>query len=144
MLRAGAPVAYHWAGERQIGPTFIRHGSPALQQEFCPRLARADISFALGMSEPDAGSDLAAVRTTATRVEGGLVDQRTQSMDQRRPLRRLPLRAGSHIKNRDDRHGGLSEFVVDTCERGVQVQPIIGMDGAHHFNEVVLDDVFVP
>lgn len=143
LLRAGAPVSYHWAGERQIGPTLIRHGSRALQDEFCPRLARAEISFALGMSEPDAGSDLAAVRTTATRTDEGWVVNG-----------RKVWTSGAHFADylyvlartskSEDRHAGLSEFVVDTSAPGVHVQPIIGMDGGHHFNEVVFDEVHVP
>lgn len=143
LLRAGAPVSYHWAGERQIGPTLIRHGSPGLQDEFCPRLAKAEISFALGMSEPDAGSDLAAIRTTATRAAGGWVVNG-----------RKVWTSGAHYADylyvlartskEEDRHAGLSEFVVDMSSPGVHVQPIIGMDGEHHFNEVVLDEVRVP
>lgn len=143
LLRAGAPVAYHWAGERQIGPTFISHGTRTLQEEFCPRLARAEISFALGMSEPDAGSDLAAVRTAATRVDGGwsITGRKLWTSGGHYADYLYVLARTAKV---DDRHGGLSEFVVDTSDRGVQVQPIIGMDGAHHFNEILLDDVFVP
>lgn len=143
LLRAGAPVSYHWAGERQIGPTLVRHGTTALQDEFCPRLAKAEISFALGMSEPDAGSDLAAVRTTATRTEDGWVING-----------RKVWTSGAHFADylyvlartskSEDRHAGLSEFVVDTSAPGVHIQPIIDMAGGHHFNEVVFDDVHVP
>ena len=71
LLRAGAPVAAHWIGDRQIGPSVLRHGSPELQAEILPGIISADFVFCLGMSEPEAGSDLASVRTSAARQAGG-------------------------------------------------------------------------
>ncbi|HEX3923020.1 MAG TPA: acyl-CoA dehydrogenase family protein, partial [Streptosporangiaceae bacterium] len=67
LLRAGAPVAAHWIGDRQIGPSILRHGTPRLRDEILPGIISADFVFCLGMSEPEAGSDLASVRTSATR-----------------------------------------------------------------------------
>src|ERR1700739_3462654 len=71
LLRAGAPVAAHWIADRQIGPAILRHGSHELQKELLPSIISAEYIFCLGMSEPQAGSDLAAVRTAAKKVEGG-------------------------------------------------------------------------
>ncbi|WP_032369469.1 acyl-CoA dehydrogenase family protein [Rhodococcoides fascians] len=144
LLRAGAPVAYHWAGERQIGPGIIAYGSRELQEEFCPRLSRAEISFALGMSEPDAGSDLAAVRTTAV-SDGDVFVLNGRKI----------WTSGAHVADylyvlarttprTEDRHAGLSEFLVDADAPGITVTPIVGMDGEHHFNEVLLDNVAIP
>jgi alkylation response protein AidB-like acyl-CoA dehydrogenase len=64
-------VAAHWIADRQIGPSVLRHGTPELQAEMLPGICRAETTFCLGMSEPQAGSDLAAVRTRAKRVPGG-------------------------------------------------------------------------
>ena len=66
LLRVGAPVAAHWIADRQIGPAILRHGSPELQQEILPRIASGEVTFCLGMSESESGSDLAAARTRAS------------------------------------------------------------------------------
>ena len=71
LLAAGAPVAAHWISDRQVGPNLLRYGSEALKQRYLPAIAQGACYFAIGLSEPDAGSDLAAVRTAGTRVEGG-------------------------------------------------------------------------
>lgn len=143
LLRAGAPVAAHWMADRQIGPAILRHGSAALQQEILPAITSADALFCLGMSEPEAGSDLAAVRTTARKVDGGWV------------LRGLKQwTTGAHLATHayvlartapsERKHDGLSEFVVDMASPGVTVTPIVDMAGQHHFNEMMFEDVFVP
>src|SRR5690606_5776362 len=71
LLRVGAPVCAHWTADRQIGPSLIRYGSEALQAEFLPRIRKGIVVCGVGLSEPDAGSDLAAIRTRARRVDGG-------------------------------------------------------------------------
>ena len=71
LLAAGAPVAAHWISDRQVGPNLLRYGSESLKRRYLPAIAQGTCYFAIGMSEPDAGSDLAAVRTTGTRVDGG-------------------------------------------------------------------------
>ncbi|MFE0021438.1 acyl-CoA dehydrogenase family protein [Amycolatopsis sp. NPDC059021] len=143
LLRAGAPLAAHWVGERQIGPTLLRHGTPELQEEFCPPLARADRTFALGMSEPDAGSDLASLRTSAVRDGDGW-----------RITGRKIWTSGAHLathlyvlartSREPDHHDGLTEFIVAMDAPGITVTPILDLRGEHHFNEVALEDVYVP
>ncbi len=71
MLAAGAPVGYHWVADRQSGPSILRNGTEAQRQAILPRIAAGECSFCIGMSEPDSGSDLAAARTRAQRVQGG-------------------------------------------------------------------------
>src|SRR6267142_891834 len=71
MLAAGAPVSAHWIADRQSGPLLLRFGTEAQRQKFLPAIARGELSFAIGMSEPDSGSDLASLRTRAERVAGG-------------------------------------------------------------------------
>ena len=65
LLMAGAPVAAHWFGDRQIGPALLAHGSEEQREEFLPRITRGELSFCVGMSEPGAGSDLAGLSTRA-------------------------------------------------------------------------------
>jgi alkylation response protein AidB-like acyl-CoA dehydrogenase len=143
LLRAGAPVAAHWIGDRQIGPTILRHGTPELQREILPGITRADFVFCLGMSEPEAGSDLAAVRTVAEKVVGGWrVTGRKTWTSQAHRATHAYLLARTEATGR--KHEGLSEFVLDMSAPGVEVSPIWDMSGEHHFNEVTFTDVFVP
>lgn len=143
LLRAGAPVAAHWIGDRQIGPSILRHGTPALQQEILPGIASAEYVFCLGMSEPEAGSDLAAVRTTARRTEGGwsISGRKIWTSQAHHATHAYVL---ARTERTDTKHEGLTEFVLDMSTSGVSTSPIIDMAGSHHFNEVVFDDAFVP
>ncbi|MDA0635594.1 acyl-CoA dehydrogenase family protein [Nonomuraea sp. MCN248] len=143
LLRAGAPVAAHWIADRQIGPSIVRHGSDAAKARFLPAIASGEVTFCLGMSEPDAGSDLASVRTAATRAEGGwLVTGRKiwTSQAHRSTHAYVLARTGKG----DKKHEGLTEFIVDMAAPGVDVRPIHDLAGEHHFNEVTFDAVFVP
>jgi acyl-CoA dehydrogenase len=71
LLAAGAPVAAHWLADRQVGPGILRYGSEQQRQAFLPAMARGELYFAVGMSEPDSGSDLASIRTAAASCPGG-------------------------------------------------------------------------
>src|SRR3954451_2059611 len=73
LLAAGAPVAAHWIADRQSGPSILRFGTEEQRQRYLPGIARGELYFAIGMSEPESGSDLASVRTRAERVDGGWV-----------------------------------------------------------------------
>lgn len=143
LLRAGAPVAAHWIGDRQIGPAVLRHGTRELQEEIVPRIASGDAVFCLGMSEPEAGSDLASVKTTAERTDGGwLVNGHKIWTTQAHHATHAYLLARTSREER--KHDGLSEFVLDMDAEGVQVTPIVDLAGEHHFNEVRFENVFVP
>jgi alkylation response protein AidB-like acyl-CoA dehydrogenase len=143
LLRSGAPVAAHWMGDRQIGPAILRYGSPELQREYLPRITTGEVTFCLGMSETEAGSDLASVRTTAVAVEGGfrITGRKIWTSHAHRCTH-------AYVLARSDRsapkHEGLSEFIVELSAPGVEVRPILDLCGDHHFNEVTFDDVFVP
>lgn len=143
LLRAGAPVAAHWIADRQIGPSILRHGSLELREEILPGITRADHLFCLGMSEPGAGSDLAAVRTRAERTAGGwrLTGRKIWTSGAHKATHAYVL---ARTEKCERKHHGLSEFVVDMNSAGIEVSPIVDMAGEHHFNEVAFDDVFVP
>jgi acyl-CoA dehydrogenase len=145
LLAAGAPVAAHWISDRQVGPNLLRYGSEALKQRYLPAIARGACYFAIGLSEPDAGSDLAAVRTTGTRVDGGWRVSGTKiwtSGAHRAHALIALLRTGP--PDGQQRHVGLSQLLIELDQPGVTIRPIISMTGEHHFNEVVFGDVFVP
>ena len=144
LLAAAAPCAAHWFGDRQTGPSLLRYGSEALKQRFLPAIARGECSFALGMSEPGSGSDLASVRTRAERVPGGwrVTGQKVwTSWAHRAHVFFVLCRTAPDTGNR---HEGLSQLIVELSAPGVTVRPIRFMNGDHHFNEVFLDNVFVP
>ncbi|MGH3242046.1 MAG: acyl-CoA dehydrogenase family protein, partial [Spirillospora sp.] len=127
----------------QIGPAVLRHGSPELRQEIVPRIASADAVFCLGMSEPEAGSDLASVRTTATRAGGGWrINGLKTWTSQAHHATHMYLLARTDDSGR--KHEGLTEFIVDMDAAGITVGPILDLTGEHHFNEVRFEEVFVP
>ncbi|OBH80615.1 acyl-CoA dehydrogenase family protein [Mycobacterium scrofulaceum] len=145
LLAAGAPVAAHWIADRQIVPSLLKYGTELQKSQFLPRIVRGDCFFAIGMSEPDSGSDLASVRTHAVRVEGGwsLSGTKLWTSGAHRAHAFIVLARTAPV-DPGQRHAGLSQFIVDLRGSGVQVRPIISMNGAHHFNEVILDQAFVP
>ncbi|MER7282870.1 acyl-CoA dehydrogenase family protein [Dactylosporangium sp. NPDC000244] len=143
LLRAGAPVAAHWIADRQIGPAVARLGTEELRRHILPRIASGEARFCLGMSEPDAGSDLASVRTRATRVDGGweLHGQKVWSSNAHRSTHAYVLARTAHGTKR---HEGLTEFVLDLDQPGVTVRRIPDLRGPGHFCEVFLDGATVP
>jgi alkylation response protein AidB-like acyl-CoA dehydrogenase len=144
LLAAGAPVAAHWVGVRQTGPLFLRFGNDSIKDFFLPRLASAELFFSIGLSEPDAGSDLAQVRTQARRVDGGWVVNGRKiwsSGAHRTDYMVVFCRTGS---GDGDRRAGFSQLIMDLRSPGITIRPIYMMSGAHHFNETIFDDVFVP
>ena len=143
MILANAPRGHHFTAERQVGPSVIRHGTEAQKREWLPRIVNADVSFALGLSEPGAGSDLAAAATRADR-DG----------DEYRVSGQKIWTSNAHISDaiwlvvRTDqaapKHKGISCLMVDLDSPGITIRPLFDMTGAHHFNEVFFDDVRVP
>jgi len=144
LLRWGAPVGHHWVADRQTGPVINRFGSEEQKQRFLPPICRGELSFAIGMSEPEAGSDLAAVRTRATRADGGWLVNGTKvwtSGAHESDWFVVLCRTGGDA---EDRHAGLSQLIVDLRSEGLTVSAIPFLSGHRDFNEVVLEDVFVP
>lgn len=145
MLAAGAPVAYHWVADRQSGPLLLRYGTEEQRQRILPQICRGEAGFAIGMSEPDSGSDLASIRTKAERVEGGWKVTGTKiwtSGAHRAEYMIALFRTKSDV---NDKHEGLSQFVVDIKNtKGLMVRPIQQITGEPHFNQVYFDGAFVP
>lgn len=144
LLAAGAPVAAHWFGDRQSGAMLLRYASEAVKAALLPRMAAGDLYFCIGMSEPGAGSDLAAIRTRATPVEGGWRVNGAKIWTSGAHLAHLMIALVRTGDGADTRHDGLSQLIVDLKAPGVTVRPIVDQMGDSHFCEVFLDDVFVP
>ncbi len=144
MLAGGAPVGAHWIADRQSGHQILRYGSDRAKQTILPRIAAGTCFFAIGMSEPDSGSDLAAVRTRATRVEGGWKISGTKVWTSNAHQTNYLIALARTSAKEEDRHAGMTQFIVDLSQAGVSVRPIYNLYGGHDFNEVVFDGYFAP
>jgi alkylation response protein AidB-like acyl-CoA dehydrogenase len=143
LLAAGAPVGAHWIADRQSGPALLRYGSEALRERWLPAIVRGECYFCIGMSEPNAGSDLASVRTRGVREAGGwrLSGQKVWTTHAHRAHAMIAL---VRTEEGSQRQQGLSQFVVDLTTPGITVRPIVDLAGEAHFCEVFFDDVCVP
>ena len=144
LLAAGAPVSAHWIADRQSGALILRYGTEAQKQTYVPPITRGESYFSIGMSEPNSGSDLASVRTTAKPVaEGWLVNgTKLWSTDAHRNHFMIALVRTEPVS--DNRHAGLSQVVIDLRHDDVQIRPIKNISGHEDFNEVVFEDVLIP
>ena len=144
MLAAGAPVGAHWIADRQSSEQILRHGSARARSTILPRIAAGECYFGIGMSEPDSGSDLAAVRTRGTKVEGGWSITGTKIWTSNAHRAHYLLALVRTEARTEQRHAGLTQFVIDLSRPGVTARPIYNVYGHHEFNEVVFDRYFVP
>lgn len=144
LLAAGAPIFAHWVADRQTAPTLLAYGTEEQRRRFLPAIARGECFFSIGMSEPDSGSDLASVRSTATKIDRGWLLSGTKIWTSGAHLNHYFVVLCRTSPMGEDRHHGLSQLIVDLSTQGVKINPIPFLDGSHHFNEVVLNDVFVP
>jgi acyl-CoA dehydrogenase len=145
LLVAGAPVAAHWIADRQVAPALLSFGTEEQRVRLLPRIAAGTLFSAIGMSEDRAGSDLAAVQTKATRVNGGWLINGTKLWTSgAHHAHQIVVLARTTPVDPKHRHDGLSQFIVTTDAAEVTVNPVPLMSGAHHFNEVTFADAFVP
>lgn len=140
---AGAPGRVGQNGIFLLAPTLFAHGTREQCDRLLPPMATADEVWAQAWSEPEAGSDLAAIRSSATRTDGGwlLRGQKTWSS------RAAFADRGFGLFRTDPdtaRHRGLTYFLFSLHAPGVTVRPIAQLDGEPGFAEIFLDDVFVP
>ncbi|SDC67782.1 acyl-CoA dehydrogenase family protein [Rhodococcus tukisamuensis] len=141
--RSGAPGRVSQNGIFLLAPTLFEHAKPEQLARIMPRMARADDIWAQAWSEPESGSDLASLRATATKVDGGwlLNGQKTWSS------RAAFADWGFGLFRSDpeaQRHKGITYYMFDLRSKGVTVRPIDQLDGLPGFAEVFLEDVFVP
>ncbi|MDT4919183.1 MAG: hypothetical protein QOI15_85, partial [Pseudonocardiales bacterium] len=142
-FRAQAPLRVSQNGIFLLAPTLFAHATPEQLQRVLPPMARADEIWAQAWSEPEAGSDLAGIKSRAVRADGGwtLSGQKTWS------TRATYADRGFGLFRTDpetERHRGLTYFMFDLRADGVTVRGIPQLDGGPGFAEIFLDDVFVP
>lgn len=141
MLNVGAPVGSHWIADRQSAPLILKYGSEAQKRFYLPPICRGESFFCIGMSEPNAGSDLAAVRTRVVRNESGwlLNGQKIWTTNAHHCQYMIALVRSSG--EAADRQKGLSQVIVDLSLPGVTVRPIVDLSGDRGFCEVFFHDV---
>ena len=140
-LNFGAPVGSHWIADRQSGPLILKYGTEAQKQFYLPPICRGESFFCIGMSEPNSGSDLASVKTRATKTDTGwsLSGQKIWTTNAHHCHYMIALVRTSG--EAQDRHKGLSQVIVDLSLPGVTVRPITDLSGDSHFCEVFFDNV---
>ncbi len=144
MLAAGAPVGLHWMGDRQSGPLLLRYGTEEQKSELLPRFTRGEIFFCIGMSEPDTGSDLASVRSRATRIDAGWMLDGTKVWTSGAHLSDYMIGLFRTRPAGESRHEGLSQFVIPLRAPGISIRPIRDLSGIDHFCEVVFEEALIP
>ena len=145
LLAAGAPVGFHWIADRQSGPLILRFGTEEQRQKILPGITRGEVGFGIGMSEPNSGSDLASVRTKATKVDGGYLINGSKIWTSGAHIADYLVALFRTSSSADDRHEGLTQFIVDMKNTdGIDVRPIHNMTGDHDFNQVFFEDAFIP
>ena len=126
-----------------VGPTLIRYGTERQKDLFLKRILAGDVHFAIGYSEPDAGTDLASLRTSAKR-DGDHYVVNGQKLWTTGGHQADYLWLACRTDPDAPKHQGISILIVDTSDPGYSWTPIITADGAHHTNAVYLNDVRVP
>ncbi len=141
--RAKAPPTVNFQGIARVGPTLMQWGTPEQKQRYIPKIPPAEEIWCQGLSEPDHGSDLAAVQTRAVDqgdhflVNGAKV---WTSNAHRADFSTLLCRTDPDVP----KHKGLSYLLVDMKSPGITVRPLVQMTGESGFNQVFFDDVQVP
>lgn len=144
-LTVGAPVAAHWFADRQTGPLLLRYGTESQRAFFLPKIIAGECFFAIGLSEPNSGSDLASVATKGEKVEGGwLVNGAKTWTSNALDAHYMVTLVRTEPYDLSSKHRGLSQLIIDLHAQGVTITPIPYLTGERHFNDVFFDNVFVP
>ncbi len=140
---AGAPGRASANGTSMLAPTLFAHGTEEQLDRILPKMASGEQIWAQAWSEPESGSDLASLRSTATKTDGGWLLNGQKIWSSRAPFAEM----GFGVFRSDpaaERHNGLTYFMFDLKAKGITVRPIVQLGGDTGFGEIFLDDVFVP
>ena len=143
-LAYGAPVAAHWFADRQTGPLLLRFGTDYQKEFFLPKIVKGECFFAIGLSEPNSGSDLASVATRAEKVDGGWIVNGAKTWSSNAHDAHYMVTLIRTEPFGEKKHEGLSQFIIDLKGEGVTIAPIRYLTGEPHFNDIYIDNVFVP
>lgn len=136
------PRGAQYMGVNWVGPAIMRHGTPEQQRRHLPPIARGEVIWCQGFSEPDAGSDLASLRTAARPDGGGWQVSGQKIWTSYATMAQWCFLLTRTSRGAKKQHG-LTIFLVPMERAGIEVRPIRSMIGPHHLNEVFLDEVRV-
>lgn len=143
LLAAGAPVGAHWIADRQTAPLLLRYGNEEQRRRWVPGIAAGEIYGCIGLSEPNAGSDLAAVRSSARRDGDEWVLNGQKIWTTNAHIAHIMIGL-FRSEEGSERNAGLSQFLIPLDTPGITIRPIINLTGEHDFNEVFFDEVRLP
>ena len=143
MISVGAPIAASWFADRQMGPAIYTYGTERQKAEFLPGMLSGEATWCIGMSEPDAGSDLASLKTAAMR-DGDHYVLNGQKIWTSGAASAQYCYVIGRTSTDGPPHRGLSELIVGMDLPGIEVRPVRDMVGNQHFCEMFLTDVRVP
>ncbi len=143
MISVGAPIAASWFADRQMGPSLITHGTDDQRAEFLPGMLSGESTWCIGMSEPDSGSDLASLKTSAVRDGNEFVINGQKIWTSFAALADYVYLI-CRTSTEGPPHKGVSEVIVPMDLPGIEVRPIKDMTTNQHFCEVFFTDVRVP
>ncbi|MCX4552800.1 MULTISPECIES: acyl-CoA dehydrogenase family protein [unclassified Streptomyces] len=141
---AGAPGRVSQNGINLLAPTLFEHGSPEQRARILPAMASGEVIWAQAWSEPESGSDLASLRSTAVRVAGGWLLNGQKAWSSRAAFADRAFGLFRSDPGADRPHRGLTYLMFPLDAKGVTVRPVGRLDGKPAFAELFLDDVFVP
>ena len=144
VLAAGAPTGFHWIADRQSGPLIARYGTEAQKKTILPKITRGEACFCIGMSEPNSGSDLASLRTRAERTNAGWVINGQKIWTSHAHQANYMIALFRTSAAGENRHEGLSQFLVELPTEGITCHPIKDLTGRAQFNEVFFEDALIP
>jgi alkylation response protein AidB-like acyl-CoA dehydrogenase len=142
---ANAPTRLHFVADRQSGPILLKYAPEHIKMKVLPAICRGECCFAIGMSEPNSGSDLFAARTRATKTDGGWLINGTKIWTSN--AHQADYMIGlfrTSAPTKENRRHGLTQFLVDMKTKGITCNPVYQITGHHDFNEVVFENAFVP
>ena len=144
-LVARAPTRRHFTADRQSGPVLIKYASEEIKQDLLPRIIKGELSFCIGMSEPDSGSALFAAKTRADRAaDGWLINGRKLWTSRAHESDYMIGLFRTSAPTQENRRHGLSQFLVDMKTPGISTRPVLHPNGNYEFNEVIFEDALLP
>ncbi len=145
MRVANAPTRRFFVADRQSGPVLLKYAPEHIKMDILPRICRGEVCFAIGMSEPNSGSDLFAAKTSATKTDGGYLINGTKIWTSSAHIADYMIAIfRTSPPTKENRRHGLTQFLVKMKQPGIQVNPIGQITGQYEFNEVVFTDHFMP
>ncbi|MFS0780395.1 acyl-CoA dehydrogenase family protein [Bacillus sp. 1P06AnD] len=139
MVRVEAPPLINYVGIHMVGPTVMQIGTEEQKEQYIEKILTGEEVWCQGYSEPNAGSDLTAIQTSAVKKgDKWIINGQKVWTSFGHLADRCFLLA--RTSNQEKRHKGITVFLLDMHQSGVETRPIIQMDGQHDFNEVYLND----